>query len=166
MISISAKVTVPEIILDSAVMRLKIEETLRRKTGPDVKRNLAKTVEGWKHKPNWSTKFTDRSNYLSVSVWASGPNRKQYGLVNAGSPPHEIRSKSGGMLRFQPGYRAGTKPGRLMSQSPQRSGTHISARAVRHPGFDAREFDLAVAKEVGPRFADDIQDAIRIVSRR
>jgi len=85
--------------------------------------------------------------------------------VNAGSPPHEIRPKSGGMLRFQPGYRAATKPGRLMSQSSQRSGPHISARAVRHPGFAAREFDLAVAEEIGPRFAEDIQDAIRIGAR-
>ena len=165
MVSISMKVTVPEIIINSSVMRLQIERALRRKTGPDIRRNLAKTVEGWKHKPNWSEKFTSRSNFLSISVWASGPNRKQYGLVNAGSPAHEIRPKRGGMLRFQPGYRAGTKPGRLASQSPQRSGDFISANAVRHPGFEAREFDLAVAKEVAPRFAEDIQDAIRIGSR-
>ena len=167
MVSISMTVTVPEIIINSSVMRLKIENALRRKTGPDIKQNLAKTVVGWKHKPNWSMKFTNRNDYLSVSVWASGPNRNQYGLVNAGSPRHPIPAKSGGMLHFQPGYRAGTKPGRLMSQSPQRSGAFISSRGIPdHPGFKAREFDKAVAEEVGPRFAEDIQDAIRIGARR
>jgi len=131
MVSISMKVTVPDEIINSAAMRSQIEEALRRKTGPDIRKNFAKTVDGWKHKPSWSTMLTNRSDYLSVSVWASGPNKNQYGLVNAGSPPHEIRPKSGGMLRFQPGYRAATKPGRLMSQSSQRSGPHISARAAR-----------------------------------
>jgi len=159
------KVTVPELVINSSVMRLQIEKALRTKTGPDIKRNFEKTVSGWKHKPNWSVKLTNRSNYLSVSVWASGPNADQYGLVNAGSPAHTISPKNGGMLRFQPGYSAATKPGRLMSRSAQRSGAFISARDVSHPGFEGRKFDLAVAEETAPRFAEDIQDAIRFGAR-
>ena len=66
------------------------EQALRRQTGPDIKRQFEKTVDGWKHPPNWSQKFTNQANYISVAVWASGANRNQYGLVNYGSPPHSI----------------------------------------------------------------------------
>jgi len=162
MVSISMKVTVPKEIINSAEKMREIEQALRTKTGPDLRTQFKKTTVGWKNKPDWSQKMTIRTSYLSVSVWASGPNANQYGLVNAGARAHEIRPKnSGGLLHFQPGYRAATKPGRLMSRSAQRSGTHISTPVVRHPGFEGREFDKAVAEEVAPRFADDIQDAIR-----
>jgi len=156
------KVTVPKEIINSAEKMREIERALRTKTGPDIRTQFKKTTTGWKNKPDWSQKMTVRTSYLSVSVWASGPNADQYGLVNAGSPRHEIRPKnSGGLLRFQPGYRAATRPGRLMSRSAQRSGDYMSTPVVRHPGFEGRAFDEAVAEEVAKRFADDIQDAIR-----
>ena len=159
--AIQIKVTVPDEIVNVPEVRTRIERALRTQTGPDIRRNLQKTVQGWKNKPSWSQLLTNRTNYLSVMVWASGPNASQYGLVNAGSPAHAIRPKGGGMLRFQPGYRAGTSPGKLTSRSPQRSGTHISARGVSHPGFEARKFDEAVAEEISLDFYYDVQDAIR-----
>lgn len=161
MVSIRMNVTVPKEIISIPGMRDKIARALRTKTGPELRTQFKKTTGGWEHKPDWSQKMTDRTNYLSVSVWASGPNADQYGLVNAGSPPHMITGKTGGLLKFQPGYRAATKPGKLMSRAAQRSGDYISTPVVSHPGFEGRAFDEAVAEKVAPSFAKDVQDAIR-----
>jgi hypothetical protein len=165
MVEIKMNVTVPDEIINDAQMRKQIEKALRTKTGPDIRRNFQKTTEGWTHKPSWSQKFTSRTNFLSISVWASGPNANQYGLVNAGSPAHRISARRGGLLRFQPTYRAATKPGRLSSRSPQRSGAFMSARSVNHPGFEGRRFDETVAKVVAPQFAKDIQEAVQAGAR-
>ena len=160
-VSIQVNVTVPEILLNSDVIRLKIENAIRQKTIPDMKTQFRKTVQGWRHAPDFSQKLESASDHISGAVWASGSNKNQYALVNYGSPPHTILPRRAPMLRFQPGYRAGTRPRMLSSHSPQRSGDYISAYSVNHPGFEARQFDQAVAEEIAQQFASDIQDAIR-----
>jgi len=160
-ISIQVTVTAPKTLLNEQVIRDQIEKAMRSKTAPDLKRQFEKTVQGWKHPPDWSQKFTNQVNYVSVTVWASGANKEQYGLVNYGSPPHTIAPKRrGSILRFRPGYRAATKPRVISSRAPQRSGEFVGAYSVKHPGFEARRFDEAVAEEIGPRFAEDMQEAI------
>lgn len=162
-ISVKVTVTAPKTLLNEAVIRDKIEQALRRQTEPDIKRQFQKTVEGWKHPPDWSQKFTNQANYISVAVWASGANKEQYALVNYGSPAHTITPKRrGGLLRFQPGYRSATRPKILSSRAPQRSGEYVTAFAVKHPGFSPRHFDEAVAEEIAPRFVKDVQDAISL----
>jgi len=166
-ISVQVTVTAPETLLNEAVILEKIKQTLRNKTAPDLRKQFDKTVAGWKHPPNFSQKFKFQRDYLSATVYASGPNKKQYAIVNYGSPAHIIRPKRrGGLLRFQPGYRAGTRPKILSSRAPIRSGDFVTSREVHHPGFEAREFDVAVAEEIAPRFAQDIQDAIMIGYRQ
>lgn len=160
-ISIQVTVTAPEILLNSDVIRLKLEQAMRSKTAPDLRKQFEKTVTGWKHPPDFSQKFKFQRDYLSVTVWASGANKKHYALVNYGSPPHTIRPKGrGGLLHFQPRYSAGTRPKVLSSRAPKRSGDFVTARAVNHPGFEPRLFDEAVAEEIAPRFVKDMQDAI------
>ncbi len=158
-------VTVPDEIINEAAMRRQIERALRTKTGPDIRRNFQKTTVRWKNKPSWSQKFTSRTNFLSIAVWASGPNADQYGLVNAGARPHRIAARSGGFLRFKPGYRSATLPGKLTTRVAHRSGRTISARAVNHPGFEARRFDETVAEAVAPQFAKDIDEAVKAGAR-
>lgn len=166
-ISIQVKVTAPEILLNSAVIIEKISQAQRQKTAPDLKKQFGKTVQGWKHPPDFSQKFIKRPGYISVTVWASGPNKKQYALVNYGSPAHTITPRRrGGILRFQRGYRAATRPKILSSRAPQRSGDYVTSYAVHHPGFEPREFDLAVAEEIALRFAEDMQEAISIGARQ
>jgi hypothetical protein len=161
-VSISVQVTIPEVLINSDVVRLKIENTLKRKTGPELKRLFEKTTEGWDTDVKFYEKYANTTSYVSVTVFTRS---KIYGIVNFGSPPHPITPKRpGGMLRFQTGYRAGTRPKVIGSRSKQRSGPYISTRAVNHPGFEAREFDLAIAEEIAKTFPDDVQEAIRIGS--
>lgn len=159
-ISVQVIVKAPEVLLNSEVVRLKLEQAMRKKTAPDLQKQFKKTVTGWKHPPDFSQKFINQTNYISVTVWASGTNAEQYALVNYGSPPHDITPRRGGLLRFQPGYRSATRPKMLSSRAPQRSGAFVSTFSVKHPGFEAREFDIAVAEEIAQRFVEDMQDAI------
>jgi len=162
-ISISVKVTVPQSILNDKAMRAEIENALRGRTGPDLLRNFKKTTEGWTHQPTFTQKMSSRPDSISVSVSTTD---RQYGIVNAGSPPHTITPRAGGMLRFQPGYRAATSPRMIGSSPKQRSGATVAARRVSHPGFTAREFDEAIAEEITPRFTQDVQDAIARAASR
>ena len=157
---IQITVDVPDYVISEPAVRAEIEKTLRGTVKNDLTNTFRKTVEGWSKPPYFTGIYTSRADYLSIAVKASGTNAEIYSLVNYGARPHVITPKRGGMLRFQPGYRAGTKPRMLSSRPAQRFGDVIGARSVNHPGFEAREFDLAVAEDVAPRFVNDVQDAI------
>jgi len=159
-VSVQITVTVPDNVINDAKVRAEIEKALRTRTAPELRRKFAKTVDGWGHKPDFSQKFANRSGYVSATVYASGPNADQYAIVNYGSRPHTITPKRGGMLRFQPGYSAATRPRVIGSRAKRRSGSPIGAFSVKHPGFEAREFDIAIAEEIADSFEKDVQDAI------
>jgi hypothetical protein len=166
--SIRITVTVPESILRSDFMRDQIMQKMREKTGPDLRKEFMKTVNGWEGKPEFSQKFTNSVSAVSTEVFPSGTNRSTYELVNAGSPPHPIRAKNGrGLLRFQSGYRAATRPRVIGSRGKSRFGDAVSVPIVRrHPGFVAREFDMVIAEEYQSTFEDDMQDAINAGAQR
>jgi hypothetical protein len=156
-VSISVTVTVPDKVLDDSRMRSEIERVLRNQTAPDLRRQFNRTTEGWENRPSFAQKFASYSDYLSTTVYTT---QEQYGIVNAGSPPHTITPRRGGMLRFQTGYRAATRPKIIGSRAKQRSGDFVSAHLVHHPGFEARDFDVTIAKEYEPQFIEDINHAI------
>jgi hypothetical protein len=160
-VSVSIEIKIPELLISSDVVRLKIENALVRKTGPELMRQFKKTVVGWDTQINFYQRKANRQDYVSVTVFT---RFKQYAIVNAGSPPHTITSRRGGMLRFQTGYRAATSPRVISSRAKQRSGSFVAARSVQHPGFEARDFDVTIAEEIAPQFIDDVQEAIRIGS--
>jgi len=168
MVDFTIKVTVPKEVMNSSQMRGQITQTLRNKTAPDLQRMFKGTVNGWADKPSFLQKFRDSQSYMSATVYVSPNNSggETYMLVNAGSRPHTIRPRRARMLRFQPGYRAATRPRVLSSRSFSRSGNFISAQQVNHPGFEAREFDDTIAEEYAPTFAADMQDAIRVATVR
>ena len=159
--SVQITVTVPDSLINDARVRDEIEKALRTRTAPELRRQFNKTVEGWGHKPDFSQKFTSRTDYISATVYASGPNADQYEIVNYGSR-QRILSHPGvaaccafnlAILRCYPPE----------SDSQSRETTlwlpHW-ARKVKHPGFEAREFDVAIAEEIAPDFEKDVQEAI------
>jgi len=165
---ISITVTVPEIVLESGVVRHAIMQKMQHKTAPDLQRMFKGTVEGWKDQPNFLQKFKDAPAYLSTTVWPSRSNKagRTWALVNAGSPPHPITPKRARLLRFQVGYRAGTHPRVLRSRAYSRFGNYVSSLGVQHPGFEAREFTRTIAEEYTETFVKDMQEAVRVASVR
>lgn len=161
-VSVSIQVEIPESVINDADVRREIEKVLRNRTAPELRRLFNKTTEGWENRPNFSQRFANRVDFVSATVFTT---QQQYAIVNFGSPPHPITPKrQGGMLRFQPGYRPATRPKVIGSRAKQRSGPIISAFRVKHPGFAAREFDIAIAEDIAPRFEKDVQDAISVGS--
>lgn len=166
MVDIQIKVTVPEVVLNSNLIRHQIMQVMQRKTAPDLQRLFKGTVSGWENPPTFLQKFKNSPGYVSTTVWPGRSNKagKTYILVTVGAAPHTITPRRGGMLRFQTGYRAGTTPRVLSSRRPSRFGRFVSARQVRHPGFEARDFDDKIAEVYAPTFERDMQETIRIVS--
>lgn len=159
---VSIQLTVPKEILNPQSVINEITRVQKSKTAPDVQKLFRKTVVGWKNPPTFSYRQGTRRDSIWVTIYtAFGRNAEQYALVNVGAKPHEIHPiNPGGWLRFQRGYHPSTRPRVLSSRAYMRYGPYSSARMVHHPGFEAREFDQAIADEYTDTFQDDMQDAV------
>lgn len=161
MVSISVKVIVPKNKFKDKKWVEGVADAMKTKTAPKLKALFRKSTFGWSKHPSFRQTLTRRAFSLSMEVYTDD---EKYGLLNAGSPRHDIPAKKG-FLRFRPGYRSATTPGQLQSRRAYRSGKYVGAGRVDHPGFEARKFDELVAKEYAPQFRDDIQDGINKVAR-
>jgi len=157
-LSVRITVKVPELILDSQLVRQAIHQKMERKTKPDLLREFRKTVDGWENAPRFQSEVHHVIN-LSTQVFTES---ERYFYVNNGTPPHIITPKGGGVLRFQTGYRAATAPKVIGSRKPSRFGNQITTRVVHHPGSEPRLFDETIAEEYLETFVEDIQDAINM----
>ena len=165
---ITANAIIPKNGLKDIHIATAIAQAQRNLTAPDVLKLFNDTIEGWSHRPNFSSKQTVNTRRISMKVGLigtfGGSNKAYniYNLVNSGSPPHLItpRRRRGGFLRFQKGYIAATIPGQLMSHAPKRFGEWWSAGAVDHPGFPGRNFPDAIIEEYQSTFFEDMQNAI------
>lgn len=144
---------------DPQVFLGEFESALKVKTKPELQRLFRGTVQGWKNKPDFSGKFTRGIDSMSMFVYPSGRNAEQYKLVTLGSPAHDIFPKNMSRLVFQRGYSPASAPRRLVSVPARRFGPRVSARMVRHPGFEAREFDYAIAEHYAPDFYNTMAQA-------
>lgn len=163
---IEIRVTVPKEIISVERVRRAIIEAQERRTKPALLKLFGMTVNGWHNRPMFRSRRIDTSSQLGIRVGPEGPDADQWALVNAGAKPHIIRPRRARMLRFQPGYKAGTKRRVLQSQAYARSGSLVSAREVHHPGFEAREFTSEIAEEHQGDFEKDMQEAIADATRK
>jgi len=158
-ISIRITVKVPELVIDSRLVRHSIEQKMRLKTGPELQKEFKKTVAGWTNPPRFNPHY-HHVQKLSTEV---STDSEKYGYVNNGTPEHPIFARRGNLLWFQPGYRAATRPRIISSQRPQRFGAVVPARFIpMHPGIEPRLFDEVIALEYVDTFVEDMQDAIRL----
>lgn len=142
--------------VDKAIDR--VERYMRTDASSDVEALFRKTTDGWSDKPRWERDFKRTGRSLEANIYTTD---EIYTLVNLGSPPHTIRPrKAGGLLRFQEGYRSATKPRFIGSQAKRRFGNWREQTVVNHPGFDAREFDKAIAKRYKPTFIKGIEKSL------
>lgn len=137
----------------------------RQTSVPRLKRLFQRTVFGWSKKPDFGWAQIRTSDSMSITMYPKGEGADIWNLVNAGSPEHTISARTGGLLRFQKGYRAATTPGSLMSRRAYRSNPVWTAKSVSHPGFTARNFIKLIAEEYHNPFIGDMQEAISKVAR-
>lgn len=160
--TIEIHVTVPKEIFRVEEWRRRVLHVQDQKTGPELQRLFRKTVEGWEHK----ARFYKRKHVTTYQIGIIAHSAKDkegeiYALVNNGARPHIIRPRRRGFLRFQTGYRAASRPRFIGGGRKTRFGAFISTPVVHHPGFEAREFDQAIAEFYAPTFAKDMQETFQ-----
>lgn len=147
-----AKITftpiLPRAAFESKIYKDAWERTLREQVRPDLRREFKKTVEGWEHKPVFRGTINKSTEYLRLLVKPVGKNAALYAMMDiSGAKPHVITPRNAPQLAFQSGYLAATRPRVIKSRRKRRSGPIVTARRVRHPGFEAREFSETIAEQ-------------------
>lgn len=164
MVSIALKISVPKSLWDERKVLAEIEKTLKQETGKKIKKDFDQTVRFWSEKPKFPIVFRKNANKMSVSISPSGEHKDKYYYIHEGTAPRLIVPKpsrgSKAVLKFQPGYRAATRPGVIGSNRARRTGAFIMTAYIRHPGIKAREFSDAISKKEFLPFAVDINKAI------
>lgn len=165
--SLSVTVTLPGKTFANKKWFDEMAKDQRNTTVPQLRKLFDKTVFGWsaKNKPTFGWNQTRSADEMTITMYPQG-NPDIWNLVNAGSPPHPIPARPGGLLRFRPGYLAATTPGSIQSRRAYRSGQYVVSKLVHHPGFPPRDFVKLIAEEYRARFTDDMQNAINVVAKQ
>lgn len=112
------------------------------------------TTATWEHKPAFTMKkFGDG--------YEIGTRDEIYGYVDLGTRPHIIRPRRAKRLRFSPGSRAKTSPGRIGSSSGKGGSGAVFAKQVNHPGNKPRGFSKLIKRKWESRLQQYIQKRIR-----
>lgn len=158
-VSVEITVTIPDMTISSSVVRNTIEQAMKRKTGPQIKKLFDQTTVGWSRPPKFDPTYHNSTSEVSTRV---STRSSVYTYVNNGTPPHVIDARRGSVLRFKPGYIAATRPRALSSRKPSRFGAVIRTPSVMHPGIEARDFDVEIAERIYPDFVRDMEEAINL----
>jgi hypothetical protein len=139
-----------------------------RVTKPSVLSEFEKITIDWDHAPKWVARKTIRPDYIKVTVFPSGPNRKIWHFVSRGTKRHKIETKNAPSLVFPWGgkgsYKPKTKPGRPPSFGGPGEVTNPEIKRLQevdHPGNEGRFFEEAISKEEFKKLRVVVNDAIR-----
>ena len=153
----------------------------KRDKGKEIEKQLEKTVANWSgEKPKFKARVKDRGRDVVIEITLTGTDLaiKKWRWLDEGTPDHDIplSPKTGrGTLWFRNSeigapYKAGTRPGSLVSQkSVPASGPMHAPRQIHHPGFPAREWTKIIRdmmeKDFGKRVRIVLKKAIEKASK-
>lgn len=122
-----------------------------------------KTVATWDSKPKFRGE-TPRITGAHIEL-RFGTDNEIYAYVDFGTRPHLILPRRAPALAFQSGYTPKTARGVIGSTRGGSSGNRVFARAVYHPGTQARLFTKIIAAKaqakIKPRMDKAIADVVR-----
>lgn len=122
-----------------------------------------KTVKTWDNKPVFKADLP-RIHGADI-VFMFGTDNEIYAYVDFGTRPHLILPRRAPALAFQSGYTPKTARGVIGSTRGGSSGNRVFARAVYHPGTQARLFTKIIAAKaqakIKPRMDKAIADVVR-----
>lgn len=129
-----------------------------KKAAEAAKADFEKTAATWHDKPSFTIEEQGNGEYLV------GTNDQRWKWIDEGTKPHTIRPR-GRFLRFSPGSRPKTSPGRITAGSGGRGSGVVFARVVRHPGIKARYFTRQITQRwrrgVAPFVRAELEEANR-----
>lgn len=155
------KLIKPARLRDDA-MRLTLLNAMR-KAARAIRKDFEKTTETWAHKPKFEELISLTGPGPVVLV---GTDDEIYGYVDKGTRPHEIWAGSytgksdKETLAFRTGHKAKTQPRVIDSGPGGSSGDLVFPIMVHHPGTEAREFDVTIAKQWDGAFKRRMESAM------
>lgn len=149
-----SKVILPKkLIVDVAAQRRAITNALSA-TAKGIKADFGVTTQTWSHKPSFS--ITSPEPFVrEVST-----DDAVYGMLNEGTPEHEIRPRRSKVLHFQTPFRSKTVPRQVRSRKGATGKNEVFSRGVHHPGTEAREWDKVIAEKWDRQLGTIFQRAI------
>jgi len=99
----------------------------------------------------------DRSHPDYQDVYSSD---YRFYFTNVGTRPHTIAASAGKSLAFGSTYIPGTQVYTIGAKPAQASGNTVFAKAVKHPGVDAREVNRAIADKHRAVFVKAVRTAL------
>ena len=160
--SISFKVRMPEkgFLLD--LFTAQVQSALRNDVKPELREMFYRTTSTWHTKVFFrGTIRTEKGKYIRLLVMPYGSGSALYNMLARGTRPHEIVPVNAPALKFRPGYTPATSPGWIGSRQARSSGPMQSRQHVWHPGAEARNWDIEIAKQYEPRFIGHMKKATK-----
>lgn len=128
-------------VINAAAIKRQISKELD-KAAKQAVTEYKKTTATWDGQPDFA--ITKEGEFGRIV----GTESDVYGYVDHGTRPHIIRPVNVQNLAFQTGFSAKTAINVIGSSQGGSSGPTVFAREVKHPGTDARNFSIEIAKVI------------------
>jgi hypothetical protein len=117
-----------------------------RDVGEEIREDFEDTTKTWNHKPVWEPRFViPKVGIDSITVETSTED-KRYLWTAKGTKKHFIPQIPGKILMFPSEFIPKTFPGIINSGAGFSGGDPVFSSGHMHPGTEARNFDLTIAK--------------------
>jgi hypothetical protein len=155
----ASRVIIPKkLSVDPRKMALAITNTLNA-VALDMQTDFRVTVQTWRDQPTFAVRSP------TPYTRTVGTDDENYARLNAGTGPHLIRPRSGGVLVFQTPFRPKSRARYIGSNAGRTGGATVFTRGpVHHPGTAPRQWDDAIRekwdKQVGAIFQRAIDSEV------
>ncbi len=155
---------------DYRAFRREVEQTIDKKTKPDLIQAHKRVVSNWTGKPEFKARKFVNKDGIKINVFPAGEYKMRWIWVSRGTKggykiPKTPKPK-GDPLRFKTGYKPRTVPVGKFGGPGVYTGPWASALQVTHPGIKAREFEKTIAADYKKTFARDMNNAMKRGIRR
>jgi len=167
-IEVGARAILPKTTLRQKFDRI-LKEAEKEIEGPvkeEVKAIFGEIVSNWKVKPSFAAMKIVQPNQLGIKVYAKGAGKQRFDWLWMGVKPHRIPVSGETLMTFRhgSGWSPKTRPGNppTYGHAGSNSGPWVSKHVIlKHPGIEARRFDLLVREKYQPKFRNRMHNALR-----
>lgn len=151
----SAKAIIPKKLAADPKKMARVLTNTMNATAKAIQVDFKTTTQTWDHQPTFA--ITSPSPYTRQIA----TDDEVYTMLNAGTAPHMIAPKSGGVLAFTTPFRPKSRPSYIGSNKGSKGNTPVIRRTVvHHPGTAPRLWSKAIKDKWQKQFPVTMQRAI------
>ena len=114
---------------------------------------------GWSgERPKWKVEYWANQYQIGFKVTTNEASKggEKWVWLDKGTKAHEIRAKNANTLAFPTVFRAGSKPGSLITHKSTSGGPMAFPQVVHHPGSKARGWSEMLKEKEQPKFEQEM----------